>query len=673
MFRKILIANRGEIACRVARTARRLGIATVAVYSEADRDALHVAMADEAVAIGPPPARESYLVGERILAAARATGAEAIHPGYGFLSENADFAEACVKAGLVFIGPPASAIRAMGDKAASKALMEKAGVPIVPGYHGAEQGEKKLAQESARIGFPVLIKASAGGGGKGMRVVERAADFAAALGSAKREAAAAFGDDRVLIEKYLTRPRHIEVQVFADGAGNTVHLFERDCSIQRRYQKVIEEAPAIGLDPKRRGKLCAAAVAAAKAVGYVGAGTVEFIVSDELFAFMEMNTRLQVEHPVTEAITGLDLVEWQLRVAAGEDLPLDQERIVTRGHAIEARLYAEDPRRDFLPATGRLDTLMPPATSARLRIDTGVRAHDAISIHYDPLIAKLIVWGEDRPAAVRQLAAALARYRIAGLTTNREFLYRVATHAAYDAGELDTGFIPRHREALLPMPQPAPVAALAAASLARVLDQSAAAAKPGDGGDLWSPWCRRDGWRLNGATYQDVSWLDGEDARLVRVHYLPAGYRLEIDGRQIAASAEWEAGSAIALVLDGTRRRADVLRQGESVTVLLDGLEHRLQHVDPLSPTVVVDETGGRLTAPMPGKVIEVKTAAGRRVRRGEPLLVLEAMKMEHTVVAPADGLVEAVHYNAGDLVEEGADLIAFAIAEAGEGDAAAC
>jgi len=671
LFHKILIANRGEIACRVARTARRLGIATVAVYSEADRDALHVAMADEAVAIGPAPARESYLLGERILAAARASGAEAIHPGYGFLSENADFAEACVEAGLVFIGPPASAIRAMGDKAASKALMEKAGVPIVPGYHGAEQAEKKLAQEAERIGFPVLIKASAGGGGKGMRIVERTSDFAAALASAKREAKAAFGDDRVLIEKYLTRPRHIEVQVFADAKGNTIHLFERDCSIQRRYQKVVEEAPAIGLDPKRRSRLCAAAVAAAKAVSYVGAGTVEFIVSDELFAFMEMNTRLQVEHPVTEAITGLDLVEWQLRVAAGEALPLSQDQVETRGHAIEVRLYAEDPRRDFLPATGRLEILAPPPTSARLRIDTGVRQGDLISIHYDPLIAKLVVWGEDRPAAVRALGAALARYRIAGLTTNREFLYRVATDPAYGAGELDTGFIARHRDALLPAPAPAPEAVLAAATLTRILDQSAAAVAPGDAGDPWSPWRRRDGWRLNGATYQDVCWLDGDEARVVRAHYLGAGHQLEIDGRRIAADGRWDSETAVALTLDGRRLRADVLRQDDSVLVLLDGIEHRLQYVDPLSPTVVVDETGGRLTAPMPGKVIEVKTAAGRRVRRGEALMVLEAMKMEHTIVAPADGLVEAVHYAAGDLVEEGADLIAFAIAE-GAGDAAA-
>ncbi len=649
MFRKILIANRGEIACRVARTARRLGVATVAVYSEADRDALHVAMADEAVAIGPAPAREGYLVTERILAAARATGAEAIHPGYGFLSENADFAEACVKAGLVFIGPPASAIRAMGDKAASKALMEKAGVPVVPGFHGAEQGEKKLAKEAERIGFPVLIKASAGGGGKGMRIVERAADFSAALASAKREAAAAFGDDRVLIEKYLTRPRHIEVQVFADTKGNTVHLFERDCSIQRRYQKVVEEAPAIGLDPKRRSALCAAAVAAAKAVGYVGAGTVEFIVAGDLFAFMEMNTRLQVEHPVTEAITGLDLVEWQLRVAAGETLPLAQDQIETRGHAIEVRLYAEDPARDFLPATGRLETLAPPPTGPRVRIDTGVRQGDAITIHYDPLIAKLVVWGEDRAAAVRQLTSALARYRIAGLTTNREFLYRIATDPAYGAGEFDTGFIARHRSALLPAARLAPEAALAAASLARVLDQSAAAKAPGEGaGDPWSPWRRRDGWRLNGATYQDICWRDGETIRVVRVHYADTGYELEIAGQRVGARAAWESEDSIAFAFGGTRRRADVLRHGDIVVVLLDGFEHRLHCVDPLAPTVVVDETGGRLTAPMPGKVIEVKTAAGRRVKRGEALLVLEAMKMEHTIVAPADGVVEGVHYAAG-------------------------
>jgi 3-methylcrotonyl-CoA carboxylase alpha subunit len=604
---------------------------------------------------------------------ARKSGAEAVHPGYGFLSENAAFAEACAKAGLIFIGPPAAAIRAMGDKAASKALMEQAGVPVVPGYHGDDQAEAMLAKEARRIGFPVLIKASAGGGGKGMRVVERAADFAAALASAKREASGAFGDDRVLVEKYLMRPRHIEVQVFADGKGNTVHLFERDCSIQRRYQKVVEEAPAPGIAEALRQALTKAAVAAAKAVGYVGAGTVEFIVSGDFFAFMEMNTRLQVEHPVTEAITGFDLVEWQFRVAAGEALPKTQKEIAARGHGIEARLYAEDPARDFLPATGRLEILAFPESRPGLRVDTGVRQGDRIGIHYDPLIAKVIVWGEDRAAAVGRLGAALAELRIAGLTTNREFLYRLATSPAYRTGELDTGFIARYRAALLPPIAPAPAAALAAASLARVLDQQESLEAPPDPeGDPWSPWRRRDGWRLNGATFQEFHWRDTDTDRSVRVRYSRDGYGLEIDGMQIAAGGAAEAGGWLALTLDGQRKRVAVLRHESDITVLMDGLDHRLRYIDSLAAKASVDDSGGRLTAPMPGKVMQVMTQTGARVKRGQALLVLEAMKMEHTIAAPADGTVEGVHYAAGDLVEEGAALIAFAAAGGEDGDAPA-
>jgi len=671
MFSKLLIANRGEIACRIARTARRMGLKTVAVYSEADRDAMHAAAADEALGIGAAAARESYLAIPRIVAAARESGAEAVHPGYGFLSENAEFAEACARAGLVFVGPPPAAIRAMGDKAASKSLMEKAGVPIVPGYHGLAQDEKTLAKEAKRVGYPVLIKASAGGGGKGMRVVERAEELAAALSSAKREAKAAFGDDRVLIEKYLQRPRHVEVQVFADKQGHALHIFERDCSIQRRYQKVIEEAPAPGLDPDLRRRMHDAAVAAVRAVGYVGAGTVEFIVAGEFFAFMEMNTRLQVEHPVTEAITGLDLVEWQLRVAAGETLPLAQAQIAARGHAIEARLYAEDPARDFLPATGWLEELAPPADGPDIRVDTGVRRGDRIGIDYDPMIAKLIVRGEDRAAAVRRLAAALADYRVAGVTTNREFLFRIATHPAYAAGELDTGFIARHRAELIPAPVPAPHAAIAAASLARVLQQAAAARAAAETlADPWSPWQRRDGWRLNGATYQDLRWRDALGERAARVHYGRAGYVLEIENRRAEATAEWEADGALAFALDGSRARGAVLQVRDDVTVMLDGLEHRLHYIDPLIPGVALDESGGHLTAPMPGKVVEVKVTPGACVKRGQALMVLEAMKMEHTIAAPADGTVEAVHYAAGDLVEEGADLIDFAADGAEAGDA---
>jgi 3-methylcrotonyl-CoA carboxylase alpha subunit len=660
MFQKILIANRGEIACRIARTARRMGVRTVAVYSEADRGALHVTLADEAVAIGPAPARESYLVAERLIDAARATGAQAIHPGYGFLSENAEFAEACASMGLVFIGPPAAAIRAMGDKAAAKALMEKAGVPVVPGYHGEDQSEARLLKEAKKIGFPILIKPSAGGGGKGMRIVTEPADFAAALAAAKREATAAFGDDRVLVERYLTRPRHIEVQVFGDRGGKLVHLLERDCSIQRRHQKVIEEAPAPGLSDAQRRRMGDVAISAARAVGYVGAGTIEFIAEGDTFYFMEMNTRLQVEHPVTEAITGLDLVEWQLRVAAGEPLPLEQDQILRHGHAIEARLYAEDPQRDFLPSTGRLTVLKPPSGSG-IRVDTGVRAGDAVSVHYDPLITKLIVWGEDRDAATRRLTQALADYRVGGLVTNREFLYRLSRHPAYRAGEVDTGFIDRHRSELIPAPVPAPAAALAAASLIRVLAQARASREfAAASGDPHSPWPRRDGWRLNGDTYQDLRWQDAIGERAVRVHYRRAGYHLEIGDHAGEAVTRWEEDGTLALTLDGTVHRAVLLQPGEPTVVLLDGIEHRLSYIDPLEPKTELDTTGGRLTAPMPGKIIEVTAQPGQRVRRGEALLVLEAMKMEHTIVAPADGIVEGVHFSPGDLVEEGAALIAF-------------
>src|SRR5512140_4404 len=455
MFKKILIANRGEIACRVIRTARRLGIRTVAVHSEADQNARHVRLADEAVAIGPAAARESYLVAERILEAARATGAQAIHPGYGFLSENADFAEACERAGMTFIGPPASAIRAMGSKSAAKALMEKAEVPLTPGYHGDNQDPAFLAREAGRIGYPVLIKASAGGGGKGMRRVDAPADFDAALASCRREARQAFGDDRVLVERYVLRPRHVELQVFGDRHGGCVHLFERDCSVQRRHQKVLEEAPAPGMTPERRAAMGAAAVEAARAVGYVGAGTVEFIVDPSgAFFFMEMNTRLQVEHPVTEMITGLDLVEWQLRVAAGEPLPLRQEQVQLDGHAIEARVYAEDPDKGFLPSTGKLVHLAAPEASYHVRLDSGVDEGDEITPFSDPMIAKLVVWDRTRALALARMRAALAQVRIVGVQNNVEFLSRLVASPAFAAADLDTALIDREREFLFP-PSPA--------------------------------------------------------------------------------------------------------------------------------------------------------------------------------------------------------------------------
>ena len=661
MFGKILIANRGEIACRVIRTARRMGIRTAAVFSEADAGALHATMADEAYAIGPAPARESYLSIERVIDAARRAAADAVHPGYGFLAENAEFAESCEAAGIAFIGPPASAIRAMGSKAAAKTLMEKAGVPTVPGYHGEDQSEAALAAAARRIGYPVLIKPSAGGGGKGMRPVAEARIFAPSLATAKREALAAFGDDRVLIEKYLTRPRHIEVQIFADRRGNTVHLFERDCSVQRRLQKVIEEAPAPGLSEDRRRAIGAVAISAARAVGYVGAGTVEFIAEGDAVYFMEMNTRLQVEHPVTEMITGLDLVEWQLRVASGEPLPLAQEQITMHGHAIEARLYAEDPQRNFLPATGRLHRLHAPEVAPDLRVDTGVRQGDAVTVYYDPMVAKVIAWGEDRAAAARRLAAGLAQYRIAGLATNRDFLLRVLRHPAFLDGEVDTGFIDRHRDGLIPMPAPVPRLALVAASLGMLIDQAAAARAAGEGSDRHSPWRRRDFWRLNGDTYRDMMWRDGEAERLVRVHCRAGVYRLDIEGESSLASALRLADGDLALDLDGARVTLAVERHGGEVTVAGDDGSWRLLYIDPVAPKTAEAAAGGRLTAPMPGKVAQVLAKPGARVRRGQALMVLEAMKMEHTIAAPADGTIDRVNFAPGDLVDEGAELIAFA------------
>jgi 3-methylcrotonyl-CoA carboxylase alpha subunit len=666
MFDKILIANRGEIACRVIKTARRLGIRTVAVYSEADARARHVDLADEAYPIGPAPARQSYLVIEAILDAARRSGAEAIHPGYGFLSENAGFAEACVDAGLVFIGPPASSIRAMGSKSAAKALMERSGVPLVPGYHGADQAPAVLAAAAEGIGFPVLIKASAGGGGKGMRIVETAADFAAALASAKREAASSFGDDQVLIEKYLQRPRHIEIQVFADSHGNVVHLFERDCSIQRRYQKVVEEAPAPGLTAEQRHSMGEAACAAARAIGYLGAGTVEFIAEGEAFYFMEMNTRLQVEHPVTEAITGQDLVEWQFRVASGEALPRRQEELALSGHAIEVRVYAEDPARDFLPSTGTLAHLRSPEEGPHVRVDTGVREGDAISMHYDPMIAKLIVWDRDRAGAVRRLRRALTAYEIVGVATNLTFLGAIAAHPAYGAPQLDTGFIARHAADLRPAPGPAGPEVLAAAAL-HVLEARRRAVEAAASASLdpWSPWDQIDSWRANGDGYQDLVFRDGDALVRLRAHPLPGGViRLDLpDATAMLAGGEGPDG-AVRLTLDGVKLDATIVRAGDALVVIRDGRNHRLQIVDPLAPAGIDAAGDGKLTAPMPGRIIQVLTAPGTSVRRGAPLLVLEAMKMEHTITAPADGSIAAIRYGVGDLVEDGAELIVFASGE---------
>ncbi len=661
MFRKILVANRGEIACRVIATTQRMGIRSVAVYSDADRAARHVRLADEAHRIGPAAARESYLCVEAILEAARATGAEAIHPGYGFLSENAAFAAACQAAGIVFIGPSAEAIAAMGDKAAAKALMEQAGVPLVPGYHGDNQDPDFLAGEAARIGFPVLIKASAGGGGKGMRIVAGIGEFAAALAAAKREAAAAFGDERVLIERYLERPRHIEVQVFGDRHGNIVHLFERDCSVQRRHQKVLEEAPAPGMTEARRREMGDAAIAAARSIGYTGAGTVEFIAEqDGRFYFMEMNTRLQVEHPVTEMITGLDLVEWQLRVAAGEPLPHTQDALAIRGHAIEARIYAEDPARGFLPQTGRIAHLAFPLPSRTVRIDSGVDAGAEISPYYDPMIAKLVVWGVDRDAALARLRAALAETEIAGPRTNVAFLYRVAASDAFSQAELDTGLIERNRDVLFPTDEGTPRALLAGAAFAELaLEEDAAGAQALASGDPHSPWHLVDGWRLNEDSHHDFVFLEGDLAHTARLRFLPEEMRIEIDGRDHAFGGESLDDGRLLVRLDGSTFKLRAVREG-SVWHLFSGGEYRRFALRDELQGLDEDAESGSLAAPMPGKVIAVMAKAGARVTKGTPLLVLEAMKMEHTISAPSDGLVKDVRCAAGDQVLEGFELIAF-------------
>ena len=663
MFNKILIANRGEIACRVIKTARRMGIRTVAVYSEADAGARHVRLADEAVCIGPAAARESYLVSDKIIAAAQATGAQAIHPGYGFLSENEEFAAACAANGIAFIGPPVSAIRAMGLKSESKKLMEKAGVPLTPGYHGDEQAPDFLREQADKIGYPVLIKASAGGG-KGMRAVAQSAEFLDALASCQREATAAFGDAHVLIEKYLQRPRHIEIQVFGDTHGNCVYLFERDCSVQRRHQKVLEEAPAPGMTPERRKAMGQAAVDAARAVGYVGAGTVEFIVNqDGSFYFMEMNTRLQVEHPVTEMITGLDLVEWQLKVAAGEPLPLAQEQLSIKGHALEARIYAEDPDKGFLPATGRLTHLVPPAESLHVRVDTGVEQDDEITPHYDPMIAKLIVWDDSRERALARMLQALADYRIVGVTSNVGFLARLVACPSFARADLDTGLIERERAFLFPDAAAAapPREAWLLAALAELLrDQNYGAAKAAASGDAHSPWHLRDGWRANGAARREIRLRAGSREKVVTAAYHGSGFLLECEGRSSPAAGWLQEDGELRADLDGRRLGVTVVAAGEKRHVFFDGLSFIFAAIDPLYHAGAGGGTEGSLTAPMPGKVIAILAEPGASVEKGAPLIVLEAMKMEHTLVAPVAGTVKAFCYAVGEQVTDGAELLEF-------------
>jgi 3-methylcrotonyl-CoA carboxylase alpha subunit len=671
MFSKVLIANRGEIACRVAATCRKLGIRTVAVYSDADANAKHVLACDEAVHIGAAAPKESYLRGDRIIEAAKATGAQAVHPGYGFLSENEGFAQACADAGLVFIGPPPAAIKAMGLKAESKQLMGKAGVPLVPGYHGAGQDPQMLKREADAIGYPVLIKASAGGGGKGMRIVAKTDEFDAALASCKREAINSFGDDAVLIERYVTRPRHIEIQVFGDAHGNCVYLFERDCSVQRRHQKVLEEAPAPGMSEARRAEMGAAAVAAAKAVGYVGAGTVEFIAEptadkDLRFFFMEMNTRLQVEHPVTEAITGLDLVEWQLRVASGEPLPLQQHELRIHGHAIEARICAENPDANFLPATGRLDVYRTPANavtferglqsgvgtpSAPVRIDAGVREGDAVLPFYDSMIAKLIVWGADRAQALARLDAALAQTHIVGLHTNVAFLRRVVTSASFANADLDTALIERERAALFNA-APLPIEVAAAGVVAHALAAERAL-------ETSDPWSRRDGWRAHGSANRrfDIEALGAH--HIFSLERAGAAHTLVSGAQRWPLATQPRSGSTCDVTLGERRWALTVYATGERYSIFAPEGSAVVDEFDPIAHAADgAQHAGGGLAAPMPGKVIAFLAKAGDVVTQGQPLAVMEAMKMEHTIAAPRDGTIAELLYAVGDQVSEGGELL---------------
>ncbi len=664
MFHTILIANRGEIACRVATTAKRMGVRTVAVYSDADAQAAHVQACDEAVHIGGASVQDSYLQWQRILDAALQTGAQAVHPGYGFLSENADFANACAKAGLVFIGPGVDAIQAMGLKAASKQLMEKAGVPLVPGYHGADQSPALLEKEALRIGYPVLIKASAGGGGKGMRIVRQASEFSEALASCQREAKNSFSDDAVLIEKYVQRPRHIEIQVFGDSHGNIIHLHERDCSVQRRHQKVLEESPAPGLSEDMRQRMGAAAVAAAKAVNYVGAGTVEFIVEQSErgmdFFFMEMNTRLQVEHPVTEAVTGLDLVEWQLRIASGEPLPLTQAQVTVNGHAIEARICAETPDNDFLPAIGQLQVMRSPHAShftvSPVRLDSGVREGDSISPYYDSMIAKLIVHGDTREQALARLDQALAQLHIVGVQNNVAFVRHVIRTPSFSQANLDTALIEREKALLFHQQTLSNQHAVASAVAALLRTET-----PEHSG--WTdPWSAHSNWLMQGVSNRSFEFtVNGSSIKVVLISHVRGGMRLRITDDE--ADFRWRDVDGQLQVTWGEQSwRCHVYASGLESHVFADAGYSILTLVDPLAHAPEGAAAGGNLAAPMPGKLLSFAVAVGDKVAAGQALAVMEAMKMEHTVAAPTDGTVAELLYAPGDQVAEGAPLLRLSV-----------
>ncbi|KYQ92992.1 hypothetical protein DLAC_11632 [Tieghemostelium lacteum] len=652
---KILIANRGEIACRVMRTAKKQGVKTVAVYSEADKNSLHVNLADESYLIGPPPAKESYLRADKIIEIAKKSGAQAIHPGYGFLSENAEFADLCEREGLIFIGPPSTAIKAMGSKSASKDIMIAAGVPTIPGYHGEDQSMDVLRAEAKKIGYPVLIKAVLGGGGKGMRIVEREEDLEDGVESSKRESQASFGDSRVLVEKYLVHPRHVEIQVFADRHGNCVHLFERDCSVQRRHQKIIEEAPAPHLSEELRQKMGSAAVAAAKAVGYVGAGTVEFILSqDGSFYFMEMNTRLQVEHPITEMITRQDLVEWQLKVAENQQLPLNQSQLKIHGHSFEARIYAENPDSDFLPGTGKLIHLSTPTPSDTLRIETGVRQGDEVSVYYDPMIAKLVVWHQDREKALRYLNSALNDYHIVGLNTNITFLKRLSSHPAFVKGEVETGFIPIHKDSLMKKQETVSNDTIALTALYLLLKDVQDLKETGFV-DPTSIWSNLVGFRTNVSLDRTLKLKYKDQLLQVPVKYNRDGksYLLTIGDQTVEVSGKFVADDGLSAHIGGRYySNIKVVQIKNSIHIFSDNLQYEFEVPLEIKSKDAGSQTGS-LLSPMPGKITKINVKVGDKVKKGQPILIMEAMKMEHTIRSPIDGKVESLPFNVNEIVED--------------------
>jgi 3-methylcrotonyl-CoA carboxylase alpha subunit len=651
-FRTLLIANRGEIACRVIRTARAMGLRTVAVYSDADRGALHVEMADEAVLLGPARARDSYLNIARVIEAARESGAEAVHPGYGFLSESAEFAQACADAGLVFVGPTAAMITAMGSKSGSKLLMEKAGVPLVPGYHGEAQDEATLAKAAANIGFPVLVKASAGGGGRGMRIVPSAGELAGAIISAKREAKAAFGDDRMLIEKFVDRPRHIEVQVIGDSHGNLLSLFERECTLQRRHQKVIEEAPSPTLNAAQRDAVCAAARNAAAAVNYVGAGTIEFVSDGRDVFFIEMNTRLQVEHPVTELITGIDLVEWQLRVAFGEKLPLAQDQIKLNGHAIEARVYAENPQKNFMPSVGRIRTWQMPKQGSGLRIDAGYRKGDAVSPHYDAMLAKVIAWAPDRDAAIERLNRGLEETDIRGVVTNIPFLSALVTHPKVRANAVDTGFIERELTILTPAARPPGELELYAA-VAAILGEEAKAVQA----EAPSPW-RVAGWMPVGRRLRIFTFRHAHGPeQQVSLQYGSGPPTLAVGNRELAFTSSVRDDGGLDLMLDGMKSHVVTVVEGHELYLRTRNGRFDLHWVDPFGGDDEEQVGDDKIVAPLPGTVVALLAEEGATLEKGAPILTLEVMKMEQTLRAPFAGVLKKLRCKVGDIVQEGVEL----------------